>query len=469
MTENPAPYGDPESSDRTVWGPPDAGASPNESASASANPAPWWSQPQQPPPPAPSPFSPAGEATAVYPSTPGGGVWAPPPTEEPGRAPSGGAGSGSPLRTATVVALVAGLIGGGIGAGAVSLARDNTGVASSGGSATTLTQVRDSGAVNSRPAGSVADIAQRVLPSVVTIQEKNSRTRTQGTGSGVVIDKANGYILTNNHVVADAVGGGGTLSVIPDGGRAGQELDATIVGTDAASDLAVIKVASSSLPAIVLGTSADVVVGDQVLAVGAPLGLSGTVTQGIVSALDRSPDVPDEATGAVKTLTGAIQTDAAINPGNSGGALVNAQGQLIGINTAIASNSGGSGQAGNIGIGFAIPVDSAAPIAAELIATGKATHPYIGVTTRASTDPVGARITSDGGATAVRPDSPGAKAGLQDGDVITRFGNTAVADATSLVSAVRKQKVGDTVDLTVVRGGAERKVSVTLADNPTLK
>jgi len=466
--QTPAPYGEPEPVSRDVWGPPTEGY-----GAPPATPGPWWSQPQQQPAPAPSPFSPAGGDTAVYPPA------YPPAAGAPWGAPEVGPPAGQrhpgPLRVATVAALLAGLIGGGVGAGAVSLTRGSGGGSSSSGAPlTTLTQVKDSGPGASRPAGSVAEIAQRVLPSVVTIKEKNTTTSLQGTGSGVVIDKANGYILTNNHVVADAIGSGGSLSVTPDGGRAGQKLDATVVGADAASDIAVIKVASTDLPAITLGKSADVVVGDQVLAIGAPLGLSGTVTSGIVSALDRSQEIGNESGSGSSTLTGAIQTDAAINPGNSGGALVDSQGRLIGINTAIASNTGGGGggQAGNIGIGFAIPVDVAAPIAQQLINNPDhtASHPYIGVTTKGSTDPVGARVVAgDAGSQAVRPGSPAAAAGLREGDVITRLGDTAVTDATELVAAVRKQRVGDTVALTVVRNGKEQKVSVTLADNPTVK
>jgi len=463
--QTPRPYGDPAPGDRDAWGPPGAGTDP------AGAPAPWWSAPQQTAPAPPSPWSPEGGATAVaaappWAATPGGAGWPAPPGAD---ARAERRDRGSPLRTATVVAVVAGLIGGGIGAGVVSLARDNGTGSASRGAVTTLTQVRDPGGNGARPAGSVADIAARVLPSVVTIQESSGSS--QGTGSGVVIDKANGYILTNNHVVADAVGGGGTLAVIPDGGRAGASVPATIVGTDAASDLAVVKVARGDLPAITLGKSADVVVGDTVLAVGAPLGLSGTVTSGIISALDRSPEVPDSATGNSKILTGALQTDAAINPGNSGGALVDSQGRLIGINTAIASSGGsGGGQAGNIGIGFAIPIDAAAPIAQELIATGKATHPYVGVGTKDSTNPVGARVTAPAsGGAAVRPGSPAAAAGLQEGDVVTRFDGAPVASATDLVSAVRKHRVGDKVAVDLSRDGKQRTVSVTLADNPALK
>ena len=287
----------------------------------------------------------------------------------------------------------------------------------------------------------------------------------------MVIDGKNGYILTNNHVVADVVSSGGTLTVLPNGGSEADVLRATVKGVDPISDLAVIQVSDHTLPTIPIGVSSDIVVGDTVLAVGAPLGLSGTVTEGIVSALNRTQSVGSESGGADTTLTGAIQTDAAINPGNSGGALVDDKGRLIGINSAIASSgTTGSGQAGNIGIGFAIPIDTALPTAQQLIATGHATHPYIGVTTSPPVkpgDPVGATITSTDGSPAVVAGSPADKAGLREGDVITGFDGMPVTGADDLLADVRRHAVGDTVTLTILRDGASMSVKVTLANKPS--
>ncbi len=210
--------------------------------------------------------------------------------------------------------------------------------------------------VSGRPAGSVAAVADRILPSVVSIEV---RTANGGdTGSGIVISAA-GYILTNNHVVAAATSGGKLTVVFPDK----QKVPAVIVGRDKVSDLAVIQVHNvHGLHAAELGSSASVAVGDPVVAVGSPLGLAGTVTSGIVSALDRPVEASDSE-GNTDDVIDAIQTDAAINPGNSGGPLVNLQGQVIGVNSAIATLAGGlpfsSGQGGNIGLGFAIPIDQA--------------------------------------------------------------------------------------------------------------
>jgi len=465
----PGAGGDPA---REAWGPGAPTAPP-------AGAAPWWSE-TAPPPAAPSPYSPGAPAphpsvpgpTAAYPVTPGGQAWGGgwggewPPAQPPAarRTPS----SRGVLRAATVAAVTAGLIGGGIGAGAVAVYQDHHPSRTAVAAPSTINQIKDTSASAPRPAGSVADVVRRVLPSVVTISER-ADSGTRGTGSGVVIDGKNGYILTNNHVIAD-VANGGTLTVLPNGASIAKALPATVKGADPASDLAVIKVDSTSLQSIDVGVSSDVVVGDTVLAIGAPLGLSGTVTEGIVSALNRTQSVGGETGGADTTLTGAIQTDAAINPGNSGGALINDKGRLIGINSAIASNSTTSGQAGNIGIGFAIPIDTALPIARQLISTGKASHPYIGVTTMGPAiagDPVGARITSQSSDPPVMPGSPADKAGLKEDDVITAFDGAPVTGADDLLSDVRKHAVGDTVKLTVTRNGSPKDVTVTLAEKPS--
>ncbi|MBC7373850.1 MAG: trypsin-like peptidase domain-containing protein, partial [Frankiales bacterium] len=234
------------------------------------------------------------------------------------------------------------------------------------------------------------------MKSTVSISVSGSNSR--GTGSGVVI-RSDGYILTNNHVVAAGAGPDGQITVTFDGAQ--QELPAQIVGRDPVTDLAVIQIkAGKQLPAASLGQSGALVVGDPVIAIGSPLGLSGTVTTGIVSALNRTVNVPAEGGGSSNPLFNAIQTDAAINPGNSGGALVNARGEVIGINSAIATLGGGSGfggeqSSGSIGVGFAIPIDEAKSVAEEIIRTGRATHPSIGVsatTVPASADRQGALV-----------------------------------------------------------------------------
>ena len=268
-------------------------------------------------------------------------------------------------------------------------------------------------------------IAAAVSPSVVSITVTS--TQSSGQGSGVIID-TKGHILTNNHVVTGA-GAGSQLSVTLNDKRT---YDATVVGTDPSTDLAVIKLtnAPKDLKAIALGDANAIKVGDQVMAVGNPLGLAGTVTTGIVSALNRPVTTSDQqqsdpfgqqqsATDPV--LTNAIQTSAAINPGNSGGALVNANGQLIGINSAIASlgsSGGSSSQSGNIGIGFAIPVNEARSIADQLISTGKATHPYLGVASKDGVVADGSAKRAAAVLTNVVSGTPADKAGLQAGDSI---------------------------------------------------
>lgn len=311
-----------------------------------------------------------------------------------------------------------------------------------------------------RPAGSVAAIARKVLPSVVSI---NVRAGNQSdTGSGVIISAA-GYVLTNNHVVAPATGGGAIQVQFYGSTRSAP---ARIVGTDPQSDLAVVKVSGvQGLRVAALGSSSNLQVGDQVVAIGSPLGLTGTVTAGIVSAKDRPVRTGD--TASQRAVIDAIQTDAAINPGNSGGALVDATGAVVGINSAIATLGGAGpfgGQSGNIGVGFAIPIDQASSIAKELIQTGRATHPVIGVQAEtvgpdaggAPGSPAGARLRSiiaGGGA---------AKAGLRAGDLIVAVDGAPVGSVDQLVVEIRKRRVGEAVTVTFVRGGATRTVSVTL-------
>jgi len=305
-----------------------------------------------------------------------------------------------------------------------------------------------------RPAASTAGIAGAVLPSVVSIEVTSAQG--QASGSGFVL-RQDGYLLTNNHVIAGGAEPGSRIAVTFSDGS---EEDATIVGRTSDYDLAVIKVERGGLAPLALADSDAVAVGDPVVAIGAPLGLEGTVTTGIVSALNRpvAAGPADE-----NSFINAIQTDAAINPGNSGGPLVNMAGQVIGINSAIARNPS-SDAAGNIGLGFAIPSKQAARTAEQLIDTGKATYPIIGVLLDRSYTGEGVRVTEDSEEQdAVTPDGPADAAGIRPGDVITGFNGRPVTEPDQLIVGIRAQEPGDTVSLTVRSGDDEpREVEVTL-------
>jgi putative serine protease PepD len=317
-------------------------------------------------------------------------------------------------------------------------------------------------------------VAKAVSPSVVSIDVQLSNG--EAAGSGVIIDDQ-GHVLTNNHVVEGA--GSGSITVALADGRT---YNASIVGTDPSTDLAVIKIqgAPSDLTPMTLGNSGKVAVGDPVMAVGNPLGLSGTVTTGIVSALNR----PVTTTGSEQNqspfggqttgstvVTNAIQTSAAINPGNSGGALVNSKGELIGINSSIAQlgSSGpfSSGQSGNIGIGFAIPVNEAQAIATQLIDKGHADHAFLGVNARDAVVTDGAAKRAGAEVVQVVSNTPAAKAGLKQGDVIIAVDGARIDSSTALVAQVRALQVGQQVTLTVVRDGKRQDVPVTLAVQPS--
>ena len=305
-------------------------------------------------------------------------------------------------------------------------------------------------------------------PSVVSIQLAN------GAGSGVILDKS-GHIVTNNHVVqagGDGNGNGGIQVTLADG----RTYAATVVGTDPSTDLAVIKLsaAPSDLTPISLGNSDTIAVGDPTMAIGNPLGLSGTVTTGIVSAIDRpvstgsENDSPFGQSSAEPVVTNAIQTSAAINPGNSGGALVNAKGELIGINSSIAQlGSGSGGQSGNIGIGFAIPVNEAKSIADQLIAHGTAEHAFLGVSARDTVTQDGAAKRAGAEIAAVSNSAPAQQAGIKQGDIVVAIDGESVDSSTALVAQIRERKAGEKVTLTVIRDGKRQDVSVTLAARPS--
>jgi putative serine protease PepD len=299
------------------------------------------------------------------------------------------------------------------------------------------------------PAGSVEQVAQKVLPTVVQLQV-SSRSGS-GEGSGIVIS-SDGMILTNNHVVEGAAQGGDIKVKFQDGKSAA----VSVVGRDPSSDLAVVKAQNvSGLPTAELGSSGDLRIGQSVVAIGSPFDLSGTVTSGIVSSLNRPVRAGGDQ-GSQATVLNAIQTDAAINPGNSGGPLVNMQGQVVGINSAIYSpNSSQSSQGGSVGIGFAIPIDQARRTAKELTDTGKSTQTILGVqVTDAQSGGALVRDVTAGG--------PAEKAGIKARDVITKFDDRTIDTSDALVAAVRSKAPNDKVKLTI----GDRTVEVALAGQP---
>ncbi|MGE3287724.1 MAG: S1C family serine protease [Pseudonocardia sp.] len=316
----------------------------------------------------------------------------------------------------------------------------------------TITQATEA---KERPPGSVADIAARTVPAVVSLELRVGDEG--GTGSGVVIDPA-GYVLTNNHVVAPVaeVPDAHLEAIFHDGTRA----KATIVGRDPKTDLAVVKVAVANPVVAQIGSSSSLAVGDAVLAIGSPLGLVGTVTTGIVSALDR-PVPLDGGDTDTNAVIDAIQTDAAINPGNSGGPLVDSTGAVVGINTAIRSIGAGGGEGGSIGLGFAIPIDDARRIAEELIRAGSVRHAELGVNARSVADDTtdGAQVQN------VRQGGAAATAGIVEGDVITKVGDRQIAGADELIVAVRERRPGESVPIELIRDGRPLTITVVLGSD----
>jgi putative serine protease PepD len=374
----------------------------------------------------------------------------------PGPVPAAGYPAGPPRRgraglAAAAVVLV--LLGGGVG-GAVGAWIEHSTAGSPVTNALDVPPPKVNPAGAAAPAGTVAAVAQKVLPTVVMI--KVSGARTEGEGSGVVLS-SDGLILTNNHVASGA-GPNAKMEVqFSDGTTA----TATVVGVDPISDLAVIKATGKSgLTPIELGTSAGLQVGQGVVAIGSPLGLAGTVTTGIVSALNRPVSTSGES-GSEGTVISAIQTDAPINPGNSGGALVDMDGKLIGINTAIATLGASDvtgQQSGSIGLGFAIPVDQARRVADQLTKTGHATYAQIGISVARQDPANGARVLD------VTADGPAAKAGIPKGAIVTRVNDQIIDSGDALVAAVRSHQPGDSVNVTYTddRGQNPKTVAVTL-------
>ncbi|MGC4944667.1 trypsin-like peptidase domain-containing protein [Streptomyces sp. DT224] len=358
---------------------------------------------------------------------------------------------GGLLIGALLLALVAGGIGGGIGA-----------YIERNGGLTSIELPQDERDGGGRAPDSVAGIAASALPSVVTLHV--SGATEAGTGTGFVLDDR-GHILTNNHVVAPA-GSSGEITVTFSGG---ETATAEVVGKDSGYDLAVVKVSGvSGLKPLALGNSDNVRVGDPVVAIGAPFDLSNTVTSGIISAKDRPITAGGEkGDGSDVSYVNALQTDAPINPGNSGGPLVDTDAHVIGINSAIRAADSGSagegGQAGSIGLGFAIPINQGKQVAEELINTGKATHPVIGVTLDMKYNGDGAKV---GGSTQnsspVTAGGPADKAGIEADDVITEVDGKRVHSGEELIVKIRSHRPGDRLQLTVTRGGKDLSITLTL-------
>jgi putative serine protease PepD len=462
-------------SDETTPTPePPASSAPDAAAHAAAHAAsPVGGAPEAPRPPAggtppgaspgpssdPSPGSPPGGP--VPPVPPSSGWHAPPPG---GADPDGRPWPAPPSpprrgRLLAAVVAVAALLASAVGGGLLALALDDDDDTTP---ATTSFDAEPSSDDSDAPAADepLSQAAAEVLPSVVSIAVDAGPL--SGGGSGIVIS-SDGQILTNNHVAAPAAESGNLEVTFSDGTTA----EAEIVGRDPATDLAVIQAQDvDGLVPATLGSSSELNVGDTVLAIGSPLGLEGSVSSGIVSALGRSITLQGEGSpfggggpGGAAAID-AIQTDAAINPGNSGGALANTDGEVVGINTAIAALAGGATtQGGNIGLGFAIPIDTARDIARQLVEEGSVTHAYMGVSI----------VDADRGAMVaeVEPGQPADEAGLREGDVITRVDDTDIDDSAGLMAAVRANSPGDTVAVTYTRDGDEHTAEVTLGELPT--
>ncbi|MFF3308273.1 S1C family serine protease [Streptomyces sp. NPDC002952] len=371
-------------------------------------------------------------------------------------APGRKSGRGGLVAAVLVAALVAGGVGGGLG---YSLAKDDDGATDS-----TTVSASGGGGDFKRDAGTVAGVATAALPSTVTIEAESS-SGEGGTGTGFVFDKQ-GHILTNNHVVAEAVDGGKLSATFPNG----KKYNAEVVGHAQGYDVAVIKLknAPSDLRPLPLGDSDKVAVGDSTIAIGAPFGLSNTVTTGIISAKNRPVASSDGSASSKASYMSALQTDASINPGNSGGPLLDAKGSVIGINSAIQSTSGGGlggqSQSGSIGLGFAIPVNQAKYVAQQLIKTGKPVYAKIGASVSLEEGTDGAKISEKGvsNSDAVEAGGPADKAGLKPGDVITKLDDLVIDSGPTLIGEIWTHKPGDTVELTYTRDGKTRTADVTL-------
>ena len=396
---------------------------------------------------------PGTQAGPAYPPPTGQPVGAPPPAFGPTPPPRRGG------RRAAGLLVAALLVGGASGVGGAALWTSQQDSDSSGAEVQT-SQVVDTGK-DVASDGSVQQAAEKVMPSVVQIEVVGSSG--SGSGSGIVLS-SDGEILTNAHVVSLAGEGGKIMVAFNDGSRA----RASVVGADRLTDLAVIEAEGvSGLQPATLGKSANLAVGQGVVAVGSPYGLDATVTSGIVSALGRPVEVARDQAGNA-TAYAAIQTDAAINPGNSGGPLIDMEGNVVGINSSIQTSNSGDGlgqtaQGGSIGLGFAIPIDAAMPIVEQIRDGQTPTHARLGISvTDVRTDDTGAtgaQIHEAGN------DSAAAEAGLEAGDVITRVDDHAVTGSDALIATIRSYRPGDEIKVTYVRDGDEHTTTLTLGSD----
>ncbi|WP_214327083.1 S1C family serine protease [Nonomuraea sediminis] len=391
-----------------------------------------------------------------------GAGWAPPPGQGYGSSPApkrGGPSIGLLVALAVVIALVASALG---SIGTYLLTRTSV-----GSNPSYSLGPPPSGVIN-RPPDSVAGVANRVLPSVVSLEVSGS-SADGATGSGFLVK--DGYVVTNNHVVALAAKGGEIKIMFYNR----KTTTGRIVGRDPGSDLAVVKPEETfGTPEITLGNSDQVVVGDPVIAIGSPLGLTGTVTTGIVSSLNRPVIAGDESgtSNEEPAYISAIQTDAAINPGNSGGPLVNARGEVVGVNSAIATLSRSTtSQSGSIGLGFAIPVNQARRVAQELVTTGHAKRPKIGVTLDKDYRGAGVKIATgnQGGRPPVDANGPAAKAGLKAGDIILEVDGLRLQDGNELIALIRSKAPGSKITIRYQRAGQDHTATLTVMgeDEPT--
>lgn len=409
------------------------------------------------PPPTPPPLMPPP------PLTPPGFVAGPPPspilppsdyvtapTAEPRVIVTQRRGPGA-LGTIVIAALTAAIVGGFAGLAGYMIGR---GVDDTASVPQVTSVVLPQTTTNSaeRPAGSVSNIAEATLPAVVSIVGESDAG--SGSGSGFIV-RPDGYIITNKHVT-DLVNGGGTLTVVLNDGT---RYTGEVVGGNPSYDIAVVKIPASNLPTVTLGDSSAVRVGDSAIAIGAPLGLEGTVTSGIVSALNRVV-TPGDGTAEDTSFINAIQTDAAISPGNSGGPLLDSTGSVIGVNAAMQSPViGQTGEAANVGLGFAIPINSAKRIAEELISTGRSRTTLMGVGLDPKHTGPGAKILS------VTAGGPADAAGIKKGDVVTKVNGRSIDDDTELVVEIRNHAPGDKVEITYTRDGQDRTTSLVLGDD----
>lgn len=364
-----------------------------------------------------------------------------------------------PRRAGLAAAVVATalVVGGAAGAGGAAAwnALDDDGGSGSGSSATpTTSQVVDTPDTAAAD-GSVEAVAAKVLPSTVKIDVTGAQGA--GSGSGIILS-SDGTILTNNHVVEVAADGGSISVSFNDGTTATAE----VLGTDPLTDTAVIKAQDvSGLTPATIGTSGDLKVGQEVVAIGSPFGLDSTVTSGIVSALDRPVNVGSDGEGNSTTYP-AIQTDAAINPGNSGGALVDLDGNVVGINSSIRSAATGTGEAGSIGLGFAIPMDEVMPIVEQMTNGETPTHARLGITVSDVSGQSGAEVVSGAEVQEVGDGSTAADAGIAQGDVITKIDDHVITGADSLVATIRSYRPGDEVTITYTHDGQEQTTQLEL-------